>query len=103
MRAEKDRIAACFAASSTAAPREDLWAGAVALPRRQRQGPRVGRGGRLQQRESPARAAPGPIDLGDATGAQNAPVALPRRRWWREVLRFLRANRRCCLLRPLFR
>jgi len=49
---------------------------------------------RVQQRESPARPAPGAIDLGHPTRAQGAAVALPRGGWRRAVLPELREDRR---------
>ena len=85
-------ISAAFPAS---APGEDLRTATLAPPRRQRQGPPLGRGGGLQFGESGTAAAPGAADLGDAAGAARAAVAVPQRRWRGPVLPELRANRRC--------
>jgi hypothetical protein len=57
-RVRKDRNVFALPAS---APGEDLWSGALAPARRERQSPRLGRCGGLQQRESPTPPAWGPL------------------------------------------
>ena len=62
-------------ASKPPSPGEDLWPRTLASARRQRQGPRLGRGGRLEQGESAAWAALGTVDqIDDArvTGRLNS-------------------------------